>query len=92
MKFGSMKPERVAKNVFIYLTILIIINYISIPNIIVPLGTVVTELQNNLLKIEFYIEKAVIFIIYLILLRLFCEIIYNIIFACHLYINNKINK
>lgn len=89
MKFGEMEPEKVTKNIFICFAIMIIIKFISITDLIVPPGTTVTELQGNLLQFEFYIEKAVILIIYLFLLRLFCEIIYNIISVCYLYRNQK---
>lgn len=91
VKMGEMKPENIVKGIFICVAILIIYK-IPILNLIILRGrTIVTHFMSNVIHIQYYLEIIGSAIIYLILLRLFCEVLYNIISAAQVIIkrNNK---
>ncbi|WP_312648959.1 hypothetical protein [Aminipila sp.] len=84
-KMGQMKPESVAKGIFICVAIIIIY---KIPLISILISRVATmpSFINIVLYTQYYLEIIGSTIIYLILLRLFCELLYNILSAAQVII------
>lgn len=93
IKLGSMKPETIAKGIMICIAVIIIyripILIFIIPNFIIPLGTEITPFMSEAMKIQFYLVTIGTLIIELILLRLFCEVIYNIVAAAQCIVRDK---
>lgn len=87
-KFGHMKTETIVKGIMICIAVLIIYRQIPFLNFLIPSG-IVTPTINTFFIIRFYLSMIGTLIIELILLRLFCEIVYNIVAAAKCIIRDK---
>ncbi len=91
MKFGSMKTETIVKGIMICTALILLYRLIPFLSFLIPTGTVVTPTIDIILKIRFYLVMFSSLIIELILLRLFCEVIYNLVAAAKCIISDKEN-
>jgi D-alanyl-lipoteichoic acid acyltransferase DltB (MBOAT superfamily) len=89
MKFGSMKTETIVKGIMICTALILLYRLIPFFNFLIPLGTEITPTIGIILNIRFYLVMIGSLIIELVLLRLFCEVIYNLVAAAKCIISDK---
>jgi hypothetical protein len=93
MKLGSMKAETIVTGIMVCIAVLIICPKIPfLSNLFIPAGAEITSFMSVLANIQFYLVIIGSLVIELILLRLFCEVIYNIVTAAKCIISDKDNR
>lgn len=89
MKFGNMRTETIVRGIMICIAAIIVFRSIPLLNFLIPPGTEVTPTVNIIFTMRFYLIMIGSLIIELTLLRLLCEVIYNIVAAAKCIIHDK---
>jgi len=90
LKFGSMKTETIVKGIMICIAAIILFRNIQMFNFLIPPGTEVTSTVEIIFMMRFYLVMIGSLVIELILLRLFCEVLYNLVSAAKCIISDKV--